>query len=152
MSHAFIWTEVNPDTNQSDVQREISSAGFGTNVSGTWTKKLYRLKWVNSSVESIKIWLDNEFADLFTTQHFPLIKSSNGTKVFTDLGFDIRFTLYDSFIINELQNADVATVANLSTGTLGSETFLISSKYIDGYSLDYNNNILVKSQTNKTQN
>ena len=152
MSHAFIWTEVNPDTNQSDVQREISSAGFGTNVSGTWTKKLYRLKWVNSSVESVKLWLDNEFADLFTTQHFPLIKSSNGTKVFTDLGFDIRFTLYDSFIINELQNADVATVANLSTGTLGSETFLISSKYIDGYSLDYNNNILVKSQTNKTQN
>lgn len=152
MSHAFIWTEVNPDTNQSDVQREVSSAGFGTNVSGTWTKKLYRLKWVNSTVESIKLWLDNEYADIFTNQHYPLLKSSNGTKVFTDLGFDIRFTLYDSFIINELPNADVASVSNLSTSSLGSETFLISSKYIDGYALDYNKNVLVKSQSNKTQN
>ena len=113
MSHAFIWSEVNADNSQSEISREISSAGFGTNVSGTWNKKLFRLKWINTNVDDIRLWIDNEFADIYTNQHYPLVKNTDSIKLLQDLGFDIRFTLFDSFIINKL-NADVATVSNLS--------------------------------------
>ena len=59
MSHAFIWSEINSASPSLETYREISSVGFGTNVSGTWNKKLFRLKWINSSVDDVKIWIEN---------------------------------------------------------------------------------------------
>jgi hypothetical protein len=151
MSHAFIWSEVNSDRTQSEINREISSAGFGTNVTGTWNKKLFRLKWINTNVSDIKLWIDNEFADIYTTQHYPLIKNTDNIKLLQDLGFDIRFTLFDSFVINKL-NADVATSTNLSTTSIGGTSVLVAPAYIDGVKLDINKTILVKSQTSAFRN
>ena len=151
MSHAFIWSEVNADRTQSEINREISSAGFGTNVTGTWNKKLFRLKWINTNVSDIKLWIDNEFADIYTTQHYPLIKNTDNIKLLQDLGFDIRFTLFDSFVIDKL-NADVATSVNLSTTSIGGTSVLIAPAYIDGVKLDVNKTILVKSQTSAFRN
>ena len=51
MSHAFIWSEVNADNSQSEISREISSAGFGTNVSGTWNKKLFRYQLLYKNLQ-----------------------------------------------------------------------------------------------------
>lgn len=151
MSHAFIWSEVNADNSQSEIYREISSAGFGTNVSGTWNKKLFRLKWINTNVDDIRLWIDNEFADIYTNQHYPLIKNTDSIKLLQDLGFDIRFTLFDSFIINKL-NADVATVSNLSAATIGGTSVIFAPAYIDGVKLDSTKVVLVKSQTSAFQN
>jgi hypothetical protein len=151
MSHAFIWSEVNADNSQSEISREISSAGFGTNVSGTWNKKLFRLKWINTNVDDIRLWIDNEFADIYTNQHYPLIKNTDSIKLLQDLGFDIRFTLFDSFIINKL-NADVATVSNLSAATIGGTSVIFAPAYVDGVKLDSTKVVLVKSQTSAFQN
>jgi hypothetical protein len=151
MSHAFIWSEVNADNSQSEVYREISSAGFGTNVSGTWNKKLFRLKWINTNVDDIRLWIDNEYADIYTDQHYPLIKNTDNIKLLEDLGFDIRFTLFDSFIINKL-TADVATNSNLSTASIGGTSVLFTSTYIDGVKLDSSKIVLVKSQNSVFQN
>ena len=151
MSHAFIWSEVNADNSQSEVYREISSAGFGTNVSGTWNKKLFRLKWINTNVDDIRLWIDNEYADIYTDQHYPLIKNTDNIKLLEDLGFDIRFTLFDSFIINKL-TADVATNSNLSTASIGGTSVLFASTYIDGVKLDSSKIVLVKSQNSVFQN
>ena len=151
MSHAFIWSEVNADNSQSEISREISSAGFGTNISGTWNKKLFRLKWINTNVDDIRLWIDNEFADIYTNQHYPSIKNTDNIKLLQDLGFDIRFTLFDSFIINKL-NADVATSTNLSAATIGGTSVIFASTYIDGVKLDNNKIVLVKSQTSAFQN
>ena len=151
MSHAFIWSEVNADNSQSEISREISSAGFGTNVSGTWNKKLFRLKWINTNVDDIRLWIDNEFADIYTNQHYPLVKNTDSIKLLQDLGFDIRFTLFDSFIINKL-NADVATVSNLSAASIGGTSVIFAPAYVDGVRLDSSKVVLVKSQTSAFQN
>jgi hypothetical protein len=151
MSHAFIWSEVNADNSQSEISREISSAGFGTNVSGTWNKKLFRLKWINTNVDDIRLWIDNEFADIYTNQHYPLVKNTDNIKLLQDLGFDIRFTLFDSFIINKL-NADVATVSNLSSASIGGTSVIFAPAYVDGVKLDSTKVVLVKSQTSAFQN
>ena len=145
MSHAFIWSEVNADNSQSEIYREISSAGFGTNISGTWNKKLFRLKWINTNVDDIRLWIDNEFADIYTNQHYPLIKNTDSIKLLQDLGFDIRFTLFDSFVINKL-NADVVTSSNLSVATIGGTSIIYAPTYIDGVKLDSTKTVLVKSQ------
>ena len=151
MSHAFIWSEVNADNSQSEIYREISSAGFGTNISGTWNKKLFRLKWINTNVDDIRLWIDNEFADIYTNQHYPVVKNTDNIKLLQDLGFDIRFTLFDSFIINKL-NADVGTVSNLSSATIGGTSVLFASTYIDGVKLDSSKVVLVRSQSSAFQN
>ena len=151
MSHAFIWSEVNADNSQSEISRETSSAGFGTNISGTWNKKLFRLKWINTNVDDIRLWIDNEFADIYTNQHYPTIKNTDNIKLLEDLGFDIRFTLFDSFIIDKL-NADVATSINLSAATIGGTSVIFASTYIDGIKLDSNKVVLVKSQNSAFQN
>jgi hypothetical protein len=151
MSHAFIWSEVNADNSQSEIYREISSAGFGTNISGTWNKKLFRLKWINTNVDDIRLWIDNEFADIYTNQHYPVIKNTDNIKLLQDLGFDIRFTLFDSFIINKL-NADVATSSNLSAATIGGTSVIYAPSYVDGVKLDPTKIVLVKSQTSAFQN
>jgi hypothetical protein len=151
MSHAFIWSEVNADNSQSEISREISSAGFGTNISGAWNKKLFRLKWINTNVDDIRLWIDNEFADIYTNQHYPVIKNTDSIKLLQDLGFDIRFTLFDSFIINKL-NADVATVSNLSSATIGGTSIIFAPTYVDGVKIDNTKIILVKSQTSAFQN
>ena len=151
MSHAFIWSEVNADNSQSEIYREISSAGFGTNISGTWNKKLFRLKWINTNVDDIRLWIDNEFADIYTNQHYPVIKNTDNIKLLQDLGFDIRFTLFDSFVINKL-NADVATTSNLSAATIGGTSVIYASSYIDGVKLDNTKVVLVKSQNSAFQN
>ena len=151
MSHAFIWSEVNADNSQSEIYREVSSAGFGTNISGTWNKKLFRLKWINTNVDDIRIWIDNEFADIYTNQHYPVIKNTDNVKLLQDLGFDIRFTLFDSFVINKL-NADVATTSNLSAATIGGTNVIYAPTYVDGVKLDPTKVVLVKSQTSAFQN
>lgn len=150
MAHAFLWTELN-SSNNTEISREISSAGFGTNVSNTWTKKLFKLKWINSDVENIRLWIDNEYANIYNISHFPTIKNTSDLKIIEDLGFQFKFTVFDTFIVNQT-NADLATSSNLGSTTLASENFLLAPSYIDGISLDANKKILVKSQTNPIQN
>jgi hypothetical protein len=152
MSHAFIWSEINSSTPSLETYREVSSVGFGTNVSGTWNKKLFRLKWINSSVEDVKIWIENEFADIYTDQHYPQIKNTSGVKLLQDLGFDLRFTIFDSFTVTDLPNADVATTTNLSSASLAGISRLATNKYVDGLQMNNNRIVLVKNQTDATQN
>ena len=152
MSHAFIWSEINSASPSLETYREISSVGFGTNVSGTWNKKLFRLKWINSSVEDVKIWIENEYSDIYTTQHYPQIKNTSGIKLLQDLGFDIRFTIFDSFTVTDLPNADVATTKNLTSASLSGISRLTTDKYVDGIQMNSNKIVLVKNQTDATQN
>ena len=92
MSHALIWTELSTSDLNSTVNREIPYAGFGTVTVESWNKRLYKLRWLNSSVDAIKIWLDNEFADIYANSEFASIKSTDGLSIVSDLGFDFRIT------------------------------------------------------------
>jgi len=152
MSHALIWSEISTTDLQSEVNKEIPFAGMGTATANSWSKKIYKLKWLNSSVEDVKIWLDNSFADIYTGTEFPVIKSSDAVSIVDDLGFEFRITPLDTFNIEQLPNAYVATNLNLSSENLGGIQRLVAPLYIDGYKISTGNNILVKSQTSKSEN
>jgi hypothetical protein len=70
-------------------------------------------------------------------------ENSQRLKLLQDLGFDIRFTLFDSFVINK-QNADVATVSNLSSATIGGTSVIFAPTYVDGVKIDNTKVVLVK--------
>lgn len=149
MSHALIWSSLDTTNLTSETNGEVPFAGMGTVVVGTWNKKLYKLKWNNTSVNNIKIWLDDQYADIYTGDSFPKIKKSDKLKITDDLGFDVRITLLDTYALQQLPDAIVATSGNLTTS---SSTELTAPLYIDGVLLAENQNVLVKSQTTKSQN
>ena len=135
MSHALIWSSLDTTNLTSETNGEVPFAGMGTIVVGTWNKKLYKLKWNNTSVNDIKIWLDDQYADIYTGDSFPKIKKSDKLKIADDLGFDVRITLLDTYALQQLPDAIVATSGNLTTS---SATELTAPLYVDGVLLAEN--------------
>ena len=152
MSHALIWTELNSTDLTSETSYEIPFAGFGTIVAGTWNKKLFKLKWINSSVSDVKVWIDSPYADIYTSGTFPQIAKNQNLSLLQDLGFEVRMTSLDGFVVNQLDDANVASNLNISTGTLSGVNRLQAPHYIDGVQITADSKILVKSQTSLSEN
>ena len=131
MSHALIWTELDPNNISAEQTHEVPFAGFGTIVAGTWNKRLFKLNWINSSVEDVKLSLDDEYADIYTSSHFPQIAKNQNLKFIEDLGFEVRMTTLDGYVVNQLADANIATNVNISTGTLSGVNKLLAPQYID---------------------
>jgi len=152
MSHALIWTELDPNNISAEQTHEVPFAGFGTIVAGTWNKRLFKLNWINSSVEDVKISLDDNYADIYTSSHFPQIAKNQNLKFIEDLGFEVRMTPLDGYVVNQLADAKVASNINIPTGTLSGVSKLLAPLYIDGVKIDSDTKILVKSQTSAAEN
>ena len=152
MSHALIWTELSTSDLNSTVNREIPYAGFGTVTVESWNKRLYKLRWLNSSVDDIKIWLDNEFADIYANSEFASIKSTDSLSIVSDLGFDFRITSLDTFNLFNLPNALAATNLNIPNESVGGVNRLKIPYYVDGVKILEDSKILVKSQTSAAEN
>jgi hypothetical protein len=149
MSHALIWTSLDPINLTSELRAEIPFAGFGTVVAGTWVKKIYKLKWINSSVNDVKIWLDDQYPDVYSGSFYPKVKKTDGLKIQDDLGFKLKITVLDSYATQQLPDAIAASSGSLTTtGT----NELLAPMYIDGVQLSENKNILVFGQTSPFQN
>jgi len=73
------------------------------------TKRLFKLNWINSSVEDVKLSLDDEYADIYTSSHFPQIAKNQNLKFLEDLGFEVRMTTLDGYVVNQLADANIAT-------------------------------------------
>jgi len=152
MAHALIWSELSTSDLTSEITPELPFAGFGTITSGSWNKRLFKLKWLNTSVENINIWVENEYADVYTNSSYPVVKKTDNIKLLQDLGFDVRVTLLDSINITNLTKANVATGFNFSFDLLGSTNRMITPTYIDGVKIDSNSVILVNNQTLPAEN
>lgn len=152
MSHALIWTELDPNNISAELTHEVPFAGFGTIVAGTWNKRLFQLKWINSSIQDVKISLDEDYADIYTSSHFPQIAKNQNLKLIDDLGFEVRITALDGYVVNLLSDANVATNNNIPTGTISGVSKLLAPQYIDGIKIDSSSKILVKSQTTLAEN
>ena len=152
MSHALIWTELSTSDLNSTVNREIPYAGFGTVTVESWNKRLYKLRWLNSSVDDIKIWLDNEFADIYANSSFASVKSTDGLSIVSDLGFDFRITSLDTFNLFNLPNALAATNLNIPNESVGGVNRLKIPYYVDGVKILEDSKILIKSQTSAAEN
>ena len=81
MAHALIWSELSTSDLTSEITPELPFAGFGTITSGSWNKRLFKLKWLNSSVENINIWVENEYADVYTNSSYPVVKKTDNIKL-----------------------------------------------------------------------
>ncbi len=152
MSHALIWTELSTSDLNSTINREIPYAGFGTVAVESWNKRLYKLRWLNSSVDDIKIWLDNEFADIYVNSEFATIKSTDGLSIVSDIGFDFRITSLDTYNLFNLPNSLVATNLNIPSESVGGVNRLKIPYYVDGVKVLGDSKILVKNQTSAAEN
>ena len=81
MAHALIWSELSTSDLTSEITPELPFAGFGTITSGSWNKRLFKLKWLNTSVENINIWVENEYADVYTNSSYPVVKKTDNIKL-----------------------------------------------------------------------
>ena len=65
MAHAFVWHELDYNNgNITDSTAQLPYVDMGTIRQGSWNKKLFRLKWINSSVENVKLWVDSFIGDV----------------------------------------------------------------------------------------
>ena len=65
MAHAFVWHELDYNNgNITDSSVQLPYVDMGTIRQGSWNKKLFRLKWINTSVENVKLWVDSFIADV----------------------------------------------------------------------------------------
>ena len=56
MAHAFVWHELNYNNgNITDSTVQLPYVDMGTIRQGSWNKKLFRLKWINTSVDNVKL-------------------------------------------------------------------------------------------------
>ena len=152
MSHALIWSEISTSNLETETTKELPFAGFGTNVANSWNKRVFRLKWLNTSVSDVKIWIDNCFADIYTNTEFPVIKNIDNLHLLDDLGFDIRITTLGTLNLEYLPVAKVATNLNLGSSSLAGTSYLLAPSYIDGTKINNESLILLKSQTSKSEN
>lgn len=152
MSHALIWSELSTTNLETETTKELPYAGFGTNVANSWNKRVFRLKWLNTSVSDVKIWIDNCFADIYTNTEFPIVKNTDNLHLIDDLGFDVRITTLGTLNIEYLPNSKAATNLNLTTASLAGTTYLLAPSYIDGTKINSESLLLLKSQTSKAEN
>jgi len=153
MSHALVWHEL--DYNSGSINEftpqlpvvNLGGAGAGSTIrQGRWGVKYYRLKWLNTSVENVKLWLDTYAADVYNT-----VKKHEGLDLVRDYGFKYKYLLLDQLNLSTLPEAKASTNGPLSLN--GSGKLRIIGK-IGVYDPLPNDVVLVKNQegTGKTQN
>jgi hypothetical protein len=153
MAHALVWHEL--DYNSGSISEftpqlpvvNLGGAGAGSTIrQGRWGVKYYRLKWLNTSVENVKLWLDTYAADVYNTS-----KKHEGLDLVRNYGFKYKYLLLDQLNLSTLPEAKASTNGPLSTNISGK--LQIVGK-IGVYDPQLDDVILVKNQegVGKTQN
>jgi len=153
MAHALVWHEL--DYNSGSITEftpqlpvvNLGGAGAGSTIrQGRWGVKYYRLKWLNTSVENVKLWLDTYSADVYST-----VKKHEGLDLVRNYGFSYKYLLLDQLNLTTLPEAKASTNGPLSLNGSGKLRIIGS---IGAYNPELNDVILVKNQEGigKTQN
>ena len=153
MAHALVWHEL--DYNSGSITEftpqlpvvNLGGAGTGSTIrQGRWGVKYYRLKWLNTSVENVKLWLDTYSADVYST-----VKKHEGLDLVRNYGFSYKYLLLDQLNLTTLPEAKASTNGPLSLNGSGKLRIIGS---IGAYNPELDDVILVKNQegVGKTQN
>ena len=132
MSHALIWSEISTVDLQSEVNKEIPFAGMGTATANSWSKKIYKLKWLNTSVGDVKIWLDNSFADIYTGTEYPVIKSSNSISITDENGNELtsgKLEVSGAVLSINLEASDATGVMKVEYRAVAADGHVIKGDY-----------------------
>ena len=148
MSQAFIWTELDNVNGTTVINPEIPYVDFGNFQASLYSdKKIVQLKWINSSVEDIKLWIDTYIADVYRDSN---TKKPELRQNIYNLGYRIKYCLLDSIEPITLPAARAISLTNLPN--FASNVIDQAKDTHDGIALNVGDNILVASQTNKAEN
>ena len=148
MSQAFIWTELDNVNGTTVINPEIPYVDFGNFQASLYSdKKIVQLKWINSSVEDIKLWIDTYIADVYRDSN---TKKPELRQNIYNLGYRIKYCLLDSIEPITLPAARTISLTNLPN--FASNVIDQVKDTHDGIALNVGDNILVASQTTKTEN
>jgi hypothetical protein len=148
MSQALIWVELDNTNGSTITTPQLPGLDFGLIEDGIYSsKKIIQLQWLNSSVECVKLWLDTTIGDIYGAANptNPTLRSD-----LYQLGYRFKYCLLDTVDPIVLPNAVTSTTTNISG--FASDILDNAPDTHDGVVLNSGDNLLVKSQTTKTQN
>ena len=143
MAHAFVWHELDYNNgNITDSTAQLPYVDMGTIRQGSWNKKLFRLKWINTSVDNVKLWIDSFIADVGV---LPNGVSQQGPEdLVKRYGFKYKYLLLNQFEAKNLPDCIASTFSPLDRDPDTSELRILGK--IGSYTPSLNDLVLLKNQ------
>jgi hypothetical protein len=143
MAHAFVWHELDYNNgNITDSTVQLPYVDMGTIRQGSWNKKLFRLKWINTSVDNVKLWVDSFIADVGI---LPDGLSQQGPEdLVKRYGFKYKYLLLDQYETKNLPDCIASTFSPLDRDPDTSELRILGK--IGSYTPSLNDLVLLKNQ------
>jgi hypothetical protein len=143
MAHAFVWHELDYNNgNITDSTAQLPYVDMGTIRQGSWNKKLFRLKWINTSVDNVKLWIDSFIADVGV---LPNGVSQQGPEdLVKRYGFKYKYLLLNQFETKNLPDCIASTFSPLDRDPDTSELRILGK--IGSYTPSLNDLVLLKNQ------
>ena len=126
MAHAFVWHELDYNNgNITDSTVQLPYVDMGTIRQGSWNKKLFRLKWINSSVDNVKLWVDSFIADVGV---LPDGLTQQGSEdLVKRYGFKYKYLLLNQYETKNLPDCIASTFSPLDRDPDTSELRILGS-------------------------
>jgi len=126
MAHALVWHELDyNDTTLSDATAQLPYVDMGTINQANWNIKLFQLKWINSSVDNAKLWLNSYVADLGVEPN--IIPAQSGLDLVRNEGFKFKYILLDEYNATSLPDAKASTYFPLTRDLSSSKLQIIGN-------------------------
>ena len=143
MAHAFVWHELDYNNgNITDSTVQLPYVDMGTIRQGSWNKKLFRLKWINTSVDNVKLWIDSTLADIGVLPDG--VAQQNPEDLVKKYGFKYKYLLLNQYETNNLSDCIASTFSPLDRDPDYSELRIVGT--IGSYTPKINDLVLVKNQ------
>lgn len=143
MAHAFVWHELDYNNgNITDSTVQLPYVDMGTIRQGSWNKKLFRLKWINTSVDNVKLWIDSTIADVGVLPNG--VSQQNPEDLVKKYGFKYKYLLLNQYETKSLPDCVASTFSPLDRDPDTSELRILGT--IGSYTAALNDLVLLKNQ------
>jgi len=143
MAHAFVWHELDYNNgNITDSTVQLPYVDMGTIRQGSWNKKLFRLKWINTSVENVKLWIDSTIADVGVLPNG--VTQQGPEDLVKKYGFKYKYLLLNQYDTKSLPDCIASTFSPLDRDPDTSELRILGT--IGSYTASLNDLVLLKNQ------
>ena len=143
MAHAFVWHELDYNNgNITDSTVQLPYVDMGTIRQGSWNKKLFRLKWINTSVENVKLWIDSTIADVGVLPDG--VTQQGAEDLVKKYGFKYKYIILNQYDTKVLPECIASTFSPLDRDPDTSELRILGT--IGSYTASLNDLVLLKNQ------
>ena len=143
MAHAFVWHELDYNNgNITDSTAQLPYVDMGTIRQGSWNKKLFRLKWINTSVDNVKLWIDSYIADVGILPDG--VSQQSPEDLVKRYGFKYKYLLLNHYETENLPDCIASTFSPLDRDPDFLDLRILGK--IGSYTPAINDLVLVKNQ------